>query len=257
MLERAATRCTEETMKETRVEHLNTLTFEGFNLRLRAACKRHGAHVGVAANGCLIIQSGQANAVRLSIMSGLHGDERSGPIALLRWLEETMPGALTPEGVSLWLAPLVNDDGWNSNRREWKGIDLNRSFIDGVAPPFLRELMDAIRSMPPLLFIDLHEDSNVPYSYIYRKKEDTHDLSYRLQRYLDATDVPWSSEDCWDGASEVYVRGLGISLSTTLEAPPAWPLPQRVEWQSKAIRWCADHILSYATVSGAGEAQGK
>ncbi len=244
-------------MKEAAVEHIDSLTSEGFNLRLRVACERHGAHVEVVANGCLIIQLGRVNAVRLAMMSGLHGDERSGPIALLRWLEETATGALVPEGVSLWLVPLVNDDGWDSNRREWKGIDLNRSFLDHVAPAFLREIMDSLKDVRPFFFIDLHEDSDVPYAYVYRNVEDKHDLAARLQAHLNATDVPWKSEDPWDGASEIYVRGLGTSLCTTIEAPPVWPLEERVEWHTKAIRWCTGHVLSYAGASGGGEVRGR
>lgn len=241
-------------MNTSAVEQVDSLSFASYNLRVRTACERHGAHVEVMANGCLVIQLGRAESVRLSIMSGVHGDERSGPSALLRWLEETAPGALVPQGVGLWLAPLVNDDGWNSNRREWHGIDLNRSFLDDVAPAFLRELMSSIQGAPPFLYLDLHEDSDVPYDYVYRKEEDTHDLAVRLQQHLNARDVPWNSQEPWAGASEVYVRSLGISLCTTIEAPPSWPLHERVEWQLKAIRWCADHILSYATASGANEA---
>jgi predicted deacylase len=245
------------TMKEAVVEHIDSLTSASFNLRLRAACERHGAHLEVAANGSLIMQIGRADAVRLAMMSGLHGDERSGPIALLRWLEETATGALVPEGVSLWLAPLVNDDGWDLIRREWKGIDLNRSFLDLVAPEFLREIMNSLRSAPPFLFIDLHEDSDVSYAYVYRNVDDRHDLAARLQAHLNASDVPWKSDEPWDGASEIYVRGLGTSLCTTLEAPPVWSLTERVEWHTKAIQWCADHILSYAGASGVGEVRRK
>ncbi len=179
---------------------------------------------------------------RLALLSGLHGDERSGPLALLEWIEQGELGAFLPPRLALWIAPLLNDAGWDTNERAWKGIDLNRSFTESAAPAFVRIVMDDLRRRPPALFMDLHEDSEVTYPFVFRYTRDDNDLSRQLQGVLKAEDEPWSDSEMWEGASEVYVRHIGCANSVTIEAPPSWELSDRIAWNLRAVTWCIDRL---------------
>jgi murein peptide amidase A len=60
----------------------------------------------------------------LYLSTGIHGDEPSGPLAVLRLLEENQ----WPEA-NLWLVPCLNPGGFDLNTRENPaGVDLNRDY---------------------------------------------------------------------------------------------------------------------------------
>jgi len=104
----------------------NDLTFQEFQLRFLVAARRHGCQGIQLPNGGYTFTYGHPDAPRLSLMSGLHGDERSGPLALLHWFENCEPGTLIRDELSLWITPLVNNVGWDMNCRTWNYVDLNR-----------------------------------------------------------------------------------------------------------------------------------
>jgi predicted deacylase len=225
-------------------EELAALNFHQIQDRLEVAVAAHAGTARRLSNGTCVARFGDAAAPRLAVLSGVHGDERSGPLALLSWLEGTPRGALLPSGVSLWTAPLLNDAGWEQNTREWKGINLNAAFLPQGAPPFLQELMADLAAHVPGVFIDLHEDSEKPFPYVYRYVEDRHGLAERLQQALAAQDMPWTPADRerWKGSTEIYVRQLGCDRCATIEAPPAWPLARRVAWNLTAVSHCLGEV---------------
>jgi hypothetical protein len=65
--------------------------------RFVEAARRHEAHIVMLDHGVYTVRLGQ-QGTRLAVLTGLHGNEPSGPLALLRWLEETPPGKLVREG---------------------------------------------------------------------------------------------------------------------------------------------------------------
>jgi predicted deacylase len=213
-------------------------------MRFAAEALRHEGKVRYVANGGCMASFGHPNRRRLCLMSGVHGDERSGPLALLQWLEQAPPGAIVGQEMTLWIAPLINDKGWDANVREWNGINLNAAFLANATPDFIQEYMSELAQHMPDIFLDHHEDSEKPYAYVYRYTADRNDFTPRLQQALDATDVTWSpsDEERWKGSTEVYVRRLGCERCATIEAPPVWPLPQRIEWNQRAVRWCVSQL---------------
>jgi len=60
-------------------------------------------------------QDGNTNHPRLLIVSGFHGEERAGPIALIQWLEAFDPNLY--KKVHLSLIPIINPVGFNKNQR--------------------------------------------------------------------------------------------------------------------------------------------
>ncbi len=217
------------------------LNFRDYHDEFEKAISQHGGAVRRLTNGGCQGIIGNTDGPRLAIMSGVHGDERSGPLALLDWVRhiESLPRNLT-----LWMVPLLNDAGWDDNTREWNGLNLNAAFLPGVAPSFVAEVMADLAAHVPQVFLDLHEDSEKPFPYVFRYTEDRHDFASRLQQALGAVDVQWSAADRqrWKGSTEIYVRDIGCHRSATIEAPPIWPLNARIEWNQRAVRWCIHEL---------------
>lgn len=193
-------------------------------------------------NGALIARVG-ADGPCLAIIAGVHGDERSGPLALLEWVS-SHDAPLIPPGRRLWLLPLLNDEGWDANRREWRGLDLNRSFLSRETPPeLLRPIMDDWRAQRPDIFLDLHEDADNPgHPYVFRYPEDRHGLAERLAAHLGAGLVDWTDFDEWEGSDEVYLRRLGCTRCLTIETAGDWSLEECIRWNIKAVQWCVERL---------------
>jgi hypothetical protein len=195
------------------------------------------------AHGGLIAQVNDCGPC-LAVISGLHGDERSGPLALLEWACR-QKGPFCPNDKRVWVLPLLNDQGWDKNKRKWLELDLNRAFLPGGEgiPVFVQEVMEEWAKRPPNLFLDIHEDSvrpNEPYLFWY--KEEAHDLALRLAEYLQAKSEPWDDFDYWRGSDEVYLRTLGCDHCITIESPAGWPMQERIRWNLAAMEWCIEHL---------------
>lgn len=180
----------------------------------------------------------------LAVISGLHGDERSGPLALLEWAcRQARP--LCPSDKRVWLLPLLNDQGWDKQERMWQEVDLNRAFLPNRegTPMFVQEIMDEWTRRPPDMFLDIHEDDTRPDEpYLFWYKEETHDLSLRLAEHLQAKSEPWDDFDYWRGSDEVYLRTLGCQHCITIESPAGWAMQERIRWNLAAVEWCIEHL---------------
>jgi predicted deacylase len=195
------------------------------------------------AHGGLIAQINDCGPC-LAVISGLHGDERSGPLALLEWACK-QDGPLCPGDRQLWLLPLLNDQGWDKNERKWQDVDLNRAFLPGAerTPLFVQEVMEEWARRPPDLFLDIHEDATRPNEpYLFWYKEETHDLALQLAEFLQAKSEPWDDFDYWRGSDEVYLRTLGCHHCITIESPAGWPMQERIRWNLAAVGWCLEHL---------------
>lgn len=218
---------------------MDLLNSHDYYLRFAAAARGHNGDLTQLEHGGSLATFGEGP--RLALMSGLHGDERSGPLAILQWLEESSGKELVPRGCQLWVAPLVNAHGWDAGVREWNGQDLNRLF-GSDAPPFLSAIMNSLDSQLPCVFLDLHEDSDRPELYIYHYVEDRHDVDVQLAEALGATLVAWSDFGPWEGSGEVFLRRRGCQRCITIEIPPTWSLDERIGYARRAIEWMTTHL---------------
>jgi predicted deacylase len=195
------------------------------------------------AHGGLIAQINDRGPC-LAVISGLHGDERSGPLALLEWASR-QDSQLCPEDRRVWLLPLLNDQGWDKNERMWRDLDLNRAFLPGAqtTPRFVHEVMEEWAIHLPDMFLDIHEDSSRPDEpYLFWYKDETHDLALRLAEHLQAKSEPWDDFEYWRGSDEVYLRTLGCQHCITIESPAGWPIQERIRWNLNAMEWCIEHL---------------
>jgi predicted deacylase len=227
---------------------LGELGFSAYQEQFAAAVVRRGGVIHRLANGGCLAAFGRPEGPRLAVLSGVHGDERSGPLALLSFVTEAPLEDFSPDGPALWMVPLLNDDGWDNNTREWKGVNLNAAFVSDSPVPFVAEVMRDLEARVPRVFLDLHEDSEKPFPYVYRFTEDRQDFSLRLRHALGAEEALWSLADAerWKGSTEIFARKLGCERSATIEAPPAWPMQARIAWNLRAVRQCVAELRRLA-----------
>ncbi len=224
------------------------LTFQEFYRFFKSGLQDHpSTGLRQLAHGGAIAQINDRGPC-LAIISGLHGDERSGPLALLEWASRK-DEPLCPADRQVWLLPLLNDLGWDRNERMWQEVDLNRAFLPGEekTPPFVREVMYEWARNPPDLFLDIHEDASRPDEpYLFWYKQETHDLALQMAEYLQAKSEPWDDFEYWRGSDEVYLRTLGCQRCITIESPTGWSMQERIKWNLAAVEWCIEHLSELA-----------
>ena len=107
------------------------------------------------------------HARRVYVSAGIHGDERSGPLAILRFIEE---GSCV-EDINWYLIPLLNPVG---ARRGIRGnadeMDINRDYRM-LRTPECAAHVTWLRCTAPRfdLCLCLHEDSDVSGFYLYEQ----------------------------------------------------------------------------------------
>jgi len=232
------------------------ISFAEYSNRIEVAARlRRGIRLYRLPNGAplcwLYGQGANARSPILALLAGLHGDEISGPLMLLGWLE-TAPEPLVPPGCRIWLLPLANDHGWDAEVREWHDRDLNRSFLPGKrAASVLSPVMRSWRRNPPDLFLDFHEDGyDPPDAYIFRYTAEEHDLPQRMASALHLNLVDWTDFGEWEGCSEIYLRqmspsgrtGLRVTRCITLEAHGERTLEERMAWNRRALDWALGEL---------------
>jgi murein peptide amidase A len=192
------------------------------------------------------------SAKNLYLSTGIHGDEPSGPLAVLRLLEQDQwPDA------NLWLVPCLNPAGFRRNTREnASGIDLNRDYRHLHATEVSVHVA-WLNAQPRFdLALVLHEDWEANGFYVYEVNPlnlpslaepivesvrgvcpiETADLvdnwpikSGIIRPALDPKDRPQ-----W--AESLYLIVHKTTRSYTLETPSDFPLALRVETHLRAIR---------------------
>lgn len=211
--------------------------------------KKLGMKVSTLSNGAPVLYK-PGNKV-FSIISGIHGDEKAGPLFLYQLLKTLVKNKDSiPDG--LLIIPLVNNIGWDYNSRfykEWKedyfgpDIDLNRQFKKDTEIKLIQEIMNIYRDKPIVLHWDIHEDDSRNYEYVFGFSGNS-DLSKELAQYLECWLEIWVQ---FDGSSESFLIDLfdrQVSSLTT-ETPPIWELAQRIEWNKKVFDWLLNRFVHH------------
>jgi len=254
------------------------LSFVDFHARFEKIARQLGATLLPLSNNGWTAKWGTSPF--FVILSGLHGDEISGPLAILQWLERLHILAMRrrsnssvtsfqssprqdlqvippvkiknkfrhtlsfdiPPIQGLWIVPLINDVGWDNHQRTWLSLDLNRSF-NHSAPYMIREIMAGLQSKEVNLFLDIHEDDSIEQPFVFHFTGDQHSLAIDLAAGLEIIVEPWSNPSEWETASDLFARRLGCHYSLTLETPTRWPLKGRIELNIKAIEWLMRNLV--------------
>ncbi len=107
----------------------------------------------------------QPTGTTVYLSTGIHGDEPSGPLAVLEYLRTTS----LSDSVEWIIAPLLNPSGLRAGTREnAAGIDLNRDFLRRRTDE-VRAVIDWWSNRPPraLVHLSLHEDWEAEGFYLY------------------------------------------------------------------------------------------
>jgi protein MpaA len=199
---------------------------------------------------------------RLYLSTGIHGDEPSGPLALLQLLEENR----WPDGVDIWLSPCLNPNGFRLNTREnERGIDLNRDYRSQSTPEVRAHIAWLERQPRFDLSIILHEDWEANGFYVYEVNPEN-GLSLAepmINAVREICPIEHSEQvDTWicergiirphikpadrpQWAEATYLVVNKTQQSYTIETPSDFPLALRVRAHMAALR----QALNYWTTS--------
>jgi protein MpaA len=202
----------------------------------------------------------------LYIGAGIHGDEPSGPTALVQLLRENQ----WPD-VNLWLVPCVNPTGYRLNTRENKaGIDLNRNYREPTALEVISHIEWLNRQPRFDLSLQLHEDWEANGFYLYElNPENRPSLANSILEAVRSL-CPIERADRVDDfvcnagiirpqvipekrsqwAEAVYLIANKTRQSYTLETPSDFALPLRVRAHVVALR---EALRAFASQGGERE----
>ena len=199
-----------------------------------------------------------SKAPRVYLSSGIHGDEISGPLALLEMLRQ--PDFFANHETTIF--PILNPDGLARRTREnGDGIDLNRDYRE----PKSAEIASHITTLQTLGSFDaamfLHEDFEGIGAYLYELNESLSstlggdimaamgrhvpiDLRPEIEEVTAANGIiqrrdivlkhgPIEERPDWPEA--IYLGIHHTKVSYTTETPMPFPLEQRVKAQIAAV----------------------
>lgn len=98
-------------------------------------------------------------------VGAVHGNEISGPAALLTFLKKYAPRQGDPKII---LIPIANPTGYTADiYRDFKRRNYNRLFGKDMMIDETRKLLDAALSEKPYIFMSIHEDDVKSSCYLY------------------------------------------------------------------------------------------
>lgn len=213
---------------------IDALDFRAFMVRLGRAAAKHSLRMTGLSNGAVILVTSESvKGPRVALLSGLHGEERAGPIALLSWLEGTKR---LPQNVRFWICPLLSRTVWESRERAPGGTNFNRVWTAESAPPVLADAMASLRSFKPNVFLDLHEDQSITDGRALVRCESDVGWSARFAASLGVK----VKHDPKAGSAESFVRTLGCKRTATVETAQTEPLEQRARFHENAVALAID-----------------
>ena len=193
----------------------------------------------------------------LYVGTGVHGDEPSGPLAVIELLRQnTWPAA------NLWLVPCVNPTGFRHNTREnHRGIDLNRDYRH-LKTAEVSAHVRWLQAQPRFdLCLFLHEDWEANGFYVYELNPDGRPSlaepiveavrglcpiesaelvdDWKCEAGIIRPNVNPEERPQW--AEAIYLLATKTRQTYTLETPSDFPLALRIQAHLaatlEAFRW--------------------
>lgn len=222
----------------------------------------HGEHLQVEEAGRVEeypvhhvrVDRDSANARKMLITGGVHGDEPSGVEAALLFLERVAAERVPHFQFSV--IPCLNPGGYIRNTRENdKGVDINRSFEeeDVTEVEILKRLMADCQVD---CFVDFHEDWESTGFYLYEGRRATPELGPEIISAVetvgpidpdDPEDEPLS-RGVYEVAKSWGTQGLAAYMLEyharhvlIFESPMQWPLDTKVAAHLQALEVVLHH----------------
>jgi len=179
----------------------------------------------------------------ICFVGGVHGNETSGPIALLAFLKTYKP---KPSDPKITLIPVANPTGYAADTyQDFKRRNYNRLFGEGKMIDETRKLFDAVLIDKPHIFISIHEDDVKSSCYLYgysaasKSTELYRDILTAMEKHCPINHRPKiyknKAQDGLilnppsDGSFEDRVHQAKIPYSVCLEIPDKISLKRRVD----------------------------
>lgn len=203
--------------------------------------------------------SGERPTVYLS--AGIHGDEPSGPLAIL----ELLKSGFFDDRVNWLICPTLNPHGLIAGTRDnAQGVDLNRDYLARESEEVRAHATWLESQVVPEMFLSLHEDWESTGFYLYEinvagvpsgaceilaatagviEAEPELVIDDHRVREPGWIDHPPSADlpDQWPEAIFLAERGAGVSY--TLETPSSLGIGQRVHCHQLAVRQALEGFL--------------
>jgi len=215
---------------------------------------------------------GGRGAPRIYLSAGIHGDEISGPLALLEMLRQ--PEFFAQFDTTIF--PILNPDGLAKNLRgNAEGIDLNRDY----RTPKSTEIASHIEALQTLgrfnASMMLHEDFEGIGAYLFELNDELppglgHEIVAAMGRHVpidlrpeidelpahggvlsrnDIVAIRGPIEDRPDWPEAIYLSVNHTHVSYTTETPKPFPIEQRVQAQIAAVQTLLGAIQNKVRVS--------
>lgn len=224
----------------------------------RAAAGRHGwnseALPPAGLDRCAFVRrTGRAEAPRIYVSAGIHGDEPAPPHALLHLLER---GCFDTRAV-WFLCPLLNPLGFLRGTRENPaGIDLNRDYKSRASPEIQAHARWLEKQPAFDLAICVHEDWESAGFYVYELNPSGQPSLAPAMLQAVAPVCPIEAATVIDGRAiaepgiirpaadpalrdlwpeSIYLQAHHCRLGYTIESPSCLPLAQRVAALTAAL----------------------
>jgi predicted deacylase len=208
----------------------------------------------------------------LTIVSGFHGEEPAGPVALLTFMDHVLGRARTLD-VPICIYPVMNPHGFDRTLRTTvDGHFTNAGFIHDLDPtsPEAALLQDDLLAAPPHVFLDLHEDDREPRAYLYafgdpalaRAVVDVTRLFLPvaegpLGHSPSLVAVEGQLRDLHDGSSEDFMSHQpGVRASLAMETPSQRDLRLRVAVHVAVVDVCLEAVAASRAARRAGTPPG-
>lgn len=192
-------------------------------------------------NGSFLYKFGKGK--KLFVLSGVHGNERSGPISIIEYFSDREKILNLP--IEFLVCPILDTKGWDEDTRDYGDTNLNRSF-NAQGPQFMKELMFSLKQEGPSYFLDIHEDIDKnKKDYLWIKegagtdfnKWVAHETSMNLE-YWDDQQPNWNN-----ASSEEFIRSVGCDDAITSEVYALRSFDERVQKNIEVISAVVKYIL--------------
>jgi len=162
-------------------------------------------------NDAIIYAHGKAKRF---FMAGVHGEERASVMALNTLLRDNLE--------DVWILPCLNRKGFEEYNRFHGKHNLNSEFKADTQLLFMKELMDIIESERPKLFVDMHEDVDSHFDYIWTTYDN--DFNDEVTLFCKKEDIgllycpeKWPEQPSmnkYDAAAENWARKICPAFTT-------------------------------------------
>lgn len=198
-----------------------------------SAAMSTGMQIEVLPGGLRLYRCGAARPCAF-VVSGQHGGERAGPIALLEMVQS---GDL-PDSCSLYICPIVSPTAWDFHERAPHGINANRTWSPEVSSAGVSALMRRMQEVRPDIFLDLHEsDEREPdHGKVHEIRHSGTPWGEALIDALGPDRVGAKVDVRIPGSARMFAERIGVPATATVESSALTPPDERLEFHKSVIR---------------------